>query len=213
MDHRALLEAFSDAGEEAFDVSIVLLVDQSGSMKPFARAVPEAFDRFVESLREGGAAEISRLAVVTFAERGEIALPFTALTAELQLEGYAPEGGTRLVDTVRDVLLALLERTWVEDERVIVAVITDGKDTSSTPEGRWELQSLALRAQAREWTLLTFGIGIDARIAARSLGFPDDPGAAQTLARSAESLFESLAYVSSRSIPPPGVSGVTKRRH
>jgi len=211
MDHRGLLEAFSDTGAEAFGVSIVLLVDQSGSMKPFAPAVPQAFDRFVASLRESGAAESSRLAVVTFAERGEIALPFTALTAEVQLGGYAPEGGTRLVDTVRDVLLALLERTWGEDERVIVAVITDGKDTSSTPEGRWELQSLSLRAQTREWTLLTFGIGIDARIAARSLGFPDDAESAQTLARSAESLFESLAYLSSRSIPP-GVSGVKTKR-
>lgn len=212
MDHQALLEAFSDSGAEAFAVSIVLLVDQSGSMKPFARAVPEAFDRFVASLREGGAAESSRLAVVTFAERGEIALPFTPLTDEVSLDGYAPEGGTRLVDTVRDVLFALLERTWGEDERVVVAVVTDGKDTSSTPEGRWELQSLSLRAQTREWTLLTFGIGTDAHLAARSLGFPDDPESAQTLARSAESLFESLAYVSSRSIPPPGVSGVAPRR-
>jgi Mg-chelatase subunit ChlD len=211
MDHRTLVDAFSDTGAEAFGVSIVLLVDESGSMKPFARSVPEALDRFVGSLREGGAAESSRLAVVTFAERGEIALPFTALTAELRLEGYAPEGGTRLVDTVRDVLLTLLDRTWGEDERVVVAVITDGKDTSSTPEGRWELQSLSLRAQAREWTLLTFGIGTDARVAARSLGFPDDPESAQTLARSAESLFASLAYVSSRSVPP-GVSGVKIRR-
>jgi Mg-chelatase subunit ChlD len=211
MDHRALLEAFSDTGVEAFAVSIVLLVDQSGSMTPFASAVPEAFDRFVQSLREGGAADSSRLAVITFAERGEIALPFTPLMAELRLDRYAPEGGTRLVDTVRDVLLARLERAWGEDERVIVAVVTDGKDTSSTPDGRWELQSLSLRAQTRDWTLLTFGIGTDARIAARSLGFPDDPQSAQTLARSAESLFESLAYVSSRSLPP-GVSGV-KIRH
>lgn len=211
MDHQALLEAFSDTGAEAFGVSIVLLVDQSGSMKPFASTVPEAFDRFVESLRGSAAAESARLAVVTFAERGEIMLPFTPLTAELRLDAYAPEGGTRLVDTVRDVLLALLERTWGDDERVLVTVITDGKDTSSTPEGRWELQSLSLRAQTREWTLLTFGIGTDARIAARSIGFPDDAESAQTLARSSESLFESLAYVSSRSIPP-GVSGVKTRR-
>ncbi|HEX8791949.1 MAG TPA: hypothetical protein VF765_13435 [Polyangiaceae bacterium] len=152
MDHQALMDAFSDAGAEAFHVSIVLVVDQSGSMKPFASAVPDAFDRFVASLREGGAAESSRL-----------------------------------------------------------AVITDGKDTSSTPEGRWELQSLSLRAQTREWTLLTFGIGTDGRVAARSLGFPDDAESAQTLARSADSLFESLAVVSSRSIPP-GASGVVRRR-
>lgn len=212
MDHRELMQAFSDTDADAFRVSIVLLVDQSGSMKPFARAVPEAFDRLVDSLREGGAAESSRLAVVTFSERGAIALGFTPLTPEVRLEGYAPEGGTRLVDTVRDVLMALLERSWGEDERVVVAVITDGKDTSSTPEGRWELQSLSLRAQSREWTLLTFGIGTDARNAARSLGFPDDPESARTLARSAESLFESLAVVSSRSMPP-GVSGVIKREH
>jgi Mg-chelatase subunit ChlD len=211
MDHQDLADAFSDRGAESFQVSIVLLVDQSGSMKPFGRAVPEAFDRFVESLRKGGSAETSRLAVVTFAERGRVALVFTPLTEDLRLEGYAPEGGTRLVDTVRDVLLALLERTSPKEERVVVAVITDGKDTSSTPEGRWELQSLSMRAQARGWTLLMFGIGTDAQVAARSLGFPDDTDSAQTLARRAESLFESLAHVSSRSIPP-GVSGVKIRR-
>jgi hypothetical protein len=68
-----------------------------------------------------------------------------------------------------------------------------------------------MRAQARGWTLLMFGIGTDAQVAARSLGFPDDTDSAQTLARRAESLFESLAHVSSRSIPP-GVSGVKIRR-
>jgi hypothetical protein len=60
--------------------------------------------------------------------------------------------------------------------------------------------------------LLTFGIGTDAQIAARSIGFPDDPDSAQTLERRSESLFESLAYVSSRSIPPGTESVVRKRR-
>jgi len=211
MDPQALRDALADTGPETFLVSIMLVVDKSGSMKPFARAVPEAVDHFVHTLREREAADRCRLAVVTFAERGEIALAFTPLMGEVSLHDYAPEGGTRLIDTVRDVLLVLLERPWGEDERVVVAVITDGKDTSSTPDGRWELQSLSLRARSRDWTLLTFGIGTDAANAARSMGFPEDPQSAQTLARSAESLFESLAVVSSRSIPP-GTSGVVRRR-
>lgn len=211
MDLQALRDALADTGQDPFLVSIVLVVDESGSMKPFARAVPEAVEHFVQTLRQREVAARCRLAVVTFAERGEIALGFTPLTDPVSLRDYAPEGGTRLVDTVRDVLLVLLDRPWGEDERVVVAVITDGKDTSSNPDGRWELQSLSLRARSREWTLLTFGIGTDAANAARSMGFPEDPQSAQTLARSAESLFESLAVVSSRSIPP-GTSGVVRRR-
>jgi Mg-chelatase subunit ChlD len=211
VDHLALQQALADTETEPFLVSIVLIVDKSGSMQAFAQTVPEAVEHFVSVLRAGNAAERARLAVVTFAERGEIAMGFTPLTGDVRLLDYAPEGGTRLVDTVRDVLLVLLDRTWNEDERVVVAVVTDGKDTSSTPDGRWEVQSLSLRARARDWTLLTFGIGTDGVVAARSLGFPDDPESAQTLARRAESLFDSLAYVSSRSIPP-GVSGVVSRR-
>jgi Mg-chelatase subunit ChlD len=207
MNHDELREAFADVGAEPFGVSIVLMVDSSGSMKPFAGAVPEAVDRFVKTLREVHAADTCRLAIVTFAERGEIALGFTPLTADVGLPRFEPEGGTRLVDTVRDVMVVLLQREWSDGEHVVVAIITDGKDTASSPEGRWEMQSLALRARARDWTLLTFGIGTDALVAARSLGFPDDPASAQTLERRAESLFESLASVSSRSIPP-GASGV-----
>jgi Mg-chelatase subunit ChlD len=211
MDLLSLQQALADAGSESFfQVSIVLLVDKSGSMKAFAKTVPEAVDHFVTSLRDANAADRCRLAVVTFAERGELAVGFTPLTNDVRLADYAPDGGTRLADTVRDVLLVLLDRTWSDDERVVVAVITDGKDTSSTPEGLWEVKSLSLQAQARDWTLLTFGIGTSAVVAARTIGFPDDPDSAQSLARSPESLFESLAYVSSRSIPPTQ-SGVVRR--
>jgi hypothetical protein len=42
-------------------------------------------------------------------------------TGDVRLVDYVPEGGTRLVDTVRDVLLVLLDRAWNEDERVVVA--------------------------------------------------------------------------------------------
>jgi Mg-chelatase subunit ChlD len=211
MDPLALQQALADVDPEPFLVSIILLVDKSGSMKAFARTVPEAVEHLVSVLRQGNAADRCRLAVITFAERGEIAMGFTPLTDDVRLGGYEPEGGTRLVDTVRDVLLVLLDRAWHEDERVVVAVVTDGKDTSSTPEGRWEVQSLSLRARSRDWTLLTFGIGTDGVVAARSLGFPDDPESAQTLARRAESLFDSLAYVSSRSIPP-AQSGMKRKR-
>jgi Mg-chelatase subunit ChlD len=211
VDPLELQRALADTDPEPFLVSIVLIVDKSGSMKAFARTVPEAVEHLVTVLRSGDAADRCRLAVVTFAERGEIAMGFTPLSSDVRLVDYAPEGGTRLVDTVRDVLLVLLDRAWNEGERVVLAVVTDGKDTASTPEGRWEVQSLSLRARARDWTLLTFGIGTDGVVAARSLGFPDDPESAQTLARRAESLFDSLAYVSSRSIPP-AQSGVTRRR-
>jgi Mg-chelatase subunit ChlD len=210
MDPVALQHALADAGDASFLASIVLIVDRSGSMQPFAQTVPEAVAHFVDVLRAGRAADRSRLAVVTFAERGEVALGFTPLTSDVRLRDYVPEGGTRLVDTVRDVLLVMLDRAWNDDERVVVAVVTDGRDTSSTPEGRWELQSLSLRARARDWTLLTFGIGTDGVVAARSLGFPDDPESAQTLARRAESLFDSLAYVSSRSLPPGASRGVSQ---
>jgi Mg-chelatase subunit ChlD len=210
VDPRELEQALADGGPEPFVVSVVLVVDQSGSMKPFAEAVPAAFDQLVGSFLASPDAERARLAVVTFAERGELTLGFTPPGPDVHLRDYAPEGGTRLVDTVRDVLLAMVAHRFGDDERVVVAVITDGKDTASTPDSRWEVQALASRALARDFVLLTFGIGTDAANAARTLGFPDDPASAQTLARRAESLFESLSAVTSRSIPP-GVSGVRGR--
>jgi Mg-chelatase subunit ChlD len=206
VDPRDLLNALTEAGSEPFVVSVVLVVDQSGSMKPFARAVPEAFDELLERYLASPDAERTRIAVVTFAERGELSLGFSRPSPDLHLVDYAPEGGTRLVDTVRDVLLAMLEHRFGEEERVVVAVITDGKDTVSTPDSRWEVKALAGRALARDFVLLTFGIGTDAANAARTLGFPDDAAFAQTLAHRAESLFESLNVVSSHSVPP-GVSG------
>src|SRR5580704_5667294 len=102
MDSNELEQALADTGAERFLVSIVLLVDKSGSMKAFAQTVPEAVEHFVTVLRQGNAADRCRLAVVTFAERGEIAMGFTPLTADVRLANYEPEGGTRLVETVRD---------------------------------------------------------------------------------------------------------------
>jgi Mg-chelatase subunit ChlD len=210
VDPRELEQALADdGGPEPFLVSVVLVVDESGSMKPFAQAVPAAFDDLVARFLESPEHARTRIAVVTFAERGELSLGFTAPRPDLHLDGYAPEGGTRLVDTVRDVLIALLAHSFDDDERIVVAVITDGKDTASTPDSRWEVKALATRALARDFVLLTFGIGTDATHAARTLGFPEDAASAQTLARRAESLFDSLAVVGSRSIPP-GVSGVRR---
>jgi Mg-chelatase subunit ChlD len=210
VDPRDLLQALTEGGPEPFAVSVVLVVDRSGSMLPFASAVPAAFDDLVGRYLESEHAERTRIAVVTFAERGELLIPFSAPSPDLHLPGYAPEGGTRLVDTVRDVLLSMLEHRFDDDERVVVAVITDGKDTASTHDSRWEVKALASRALARDFVLLTFGIGTDASFAARTLGFPEDAASAQTLARRAESLFESLGTVSSRSMPP-GVSGILRR--
>jgi Ca-activated chloride channel homolog len=119
------IETFNEATSP---VSIILALDESGSMRKAADAVKAAATSFVSALR----AE-DRLAVMRFSDgvvvNGE---PTTARSEGLKaIETFTPHGGTALYDAVNDALTRLKK---IEGRRVIV-VLTDGRDENNAGNG------------------------------------------------------------------------------
>jgi VWFA-related protein len=118
-----------DAFEEALTpVSILLVLDSSGSMRKDAQAVIDAAKTFVRALPSQ-----DKLAVMTFADRPELAHDLTT-NREWSLEAigrYAANGGTALYDAMFESL-ARLKRA---DGRTAIVVMTDGRDENNPGTG------------------------------------------------------------------------------
>jgi len=150
------VEQFVDSFQEATaPVSLVLVLDQSGSMKRVGDAVKEAAYRFVGAIRKEDS-----LGVALFADRPELVQDLTKdrEDAGAAIDQYVPKGGTALYDA-----LALgMERLQRVQGRRALVVLTDGRDENDagTAPGSVrpfpEIQRLAFEIDA---TIFAIGMG------------------------------------------------------
>jgi VWFA-related protein len=118
----------SSQGGERIPLSVVLVLDNSGSMGPNMRFLQEAVLNFVYKLEE-----VDQALVVSFNESVKGSADFTGDTDRLErfVEGMQAWGGTSLFDAVQ----YSLGRIKDQPGRKALVVFTDGDDTtSSTPE-------------------------------------------------------------------------------
>jgi len=118
----------STAGEERIPLSVVLVLDNSGSMGPNMRFLQEAVLNFVYKLEE-----VDQAMVVSFNESVKGSAEFTGDTDRLErfVDGMQAWGGTSLYDATQ----YSLDRIKNQPGRKAVIVFSDGDDTtSSTPE-------------------------------------------------------------------------------
>ncbi len=153
------VEQVIDAFHEAVaPVSIVLALDESGSMRRSAAAVVSAAHEFVDALRPEDS-----LAPLLFADQAVFAHDLTkdrdAVTKAI--DGYVANGGTALYDALADAM-ARLKR--VEGRRAIV-VLTDGRDENNPGTGPGSLRTLEeVIAMVRDTNAVIFAIGLGARV-------------------------------------------------
>ena len=148
-----------DAFQEVVDpVSIVMAVDESGSMKKSADSVREASRQFVRSVRPEDS-----LALVMFADKVRFAhvLATNRDWSFKALDKYTPIGGTALYDAVWDSLQHLQE---VKGRRALV-VLTDGRDENNpgTAPGSEHTLDDVLRLQKTVGATV-FGIGLGTKV-------------------------------------------------
>jgi Ca-activated chloride channel family protein len=149
------IETFQEA---TTPVTIVLALDQSGSMARSADKVVEAATGFVQALRPE-----DWLGVITFADKSMVA---HGMTQERQdtleaIAGYKAIGGTALYDGLCDSVLMLKQYKG----RKAIVVLTDGRDENNpgTAPGSvrtWE-QVLGL---VRETEVAVFPVGLGTKI-------------------------------------------------
>jgi Ca-activated chloride channel family protein len=144
--------------EATTPVTMVLALDQSGSMKQSADKVVEAATAFVGALRPE-----DWLGVITFSDRSMVAHGMTQeRESTLQaIAAYKAEGGTALYDALCDSVLMLKQYKG----RKAVVVLTDGRDEDNPGTGpgstrTWE-QVIGL---FREVDVTAFAVGLGTKI-------------------------------------------------
>jgi VWFA-related protein len=134
-------------GEEKVPLSVVLVLDTSGSMKGNLPFLQEAATSFVYKLQDVDAA-----LVVSFNESVKGSVEFTKDPDRLEkvISGLQAWGGTSLYDAIRYGI----DRIKGQSGRKALVVFTDGEDTtSSTPK-----RDVIDFARATEATIYTLGI-------------------------------------------------------
>lgn len=172
----------------------ILILDSSGSMDKYGGVPQECVNRHFYQLQSPPDGRKQYCTVISFADRYEILVPVTAAPDLPFLTNYKAAGGTLLFETVYQVLKVFLkmQESSATDVKIIVGVFSDGDDTASDKPRRQpgKVQTIAKLAKNKGWELMSFGIGIDAKELARSMGFPDDDAHAQTVEASPQGLEE-----------------------
>jgi VWFA-related protein len=142
----------SGPGEERIPLSVVLVLDTSGSMNRSLRFLQEAVLSFVYKLEE-----VDSALVVSFNESVKASVEFTKDTDRLErfVEGLQAWGGTSLYDALH----YSLGRVKDEPGRKAIIVFSDGADTTSS---------------MKEQEVVDYARGVEATV--YSIGFQGQPG-------------------------------------
>jgi Ca-activated chloride channel homolog len=145
---------------ERVPLSIVLVLDTSGSMKDNMHFLQEAVLNFVYKLEE-----VDTALVVSFNESVKGSAEFTGDTDRLErfVEGLQAWGGTSLYDAIH----YSLGRIKDQPGRKALVVFTDGADTTSTMQDR----EVVDYARAVEATVYTIGFKGSGMMASSPRGF------------------------------------------
>jgi Ca-activated chloride channel family protein len=185
------IETFHEATNP---LSIVLALDESGSMRKAADAVKAAAMSFVAALRPE-----DRLAVMRFSNGAVLERdPSTARSdSRKAIEAYAPHGGTALYDAIHASLVRLKS---VEGRRVAV-VLTDGRDENNAgtgPGSATTFDQLLKTLRDAQTTVFTIAVGSNVdrarleQIAAESAGESYFPETVDTLPAEYARIIEDL---------------------
>jgi Ca-activated chloride channel family protein len=169
------IETFQEATSP---VSIVLALDESGSMRKAADAVKAAATSFVAALRPEDKLGVMRFSDAAVLDRD----PSTARSDSLKtIDAYTPRGGTALYDAINESLVRLKS---IEGRRVAV-VLTDGRDENNAGTGPGSVTTfdqLLKTLRETQATVFTIALGSNVdrerleRIATESAGesyFPE----------------------------------------
>lgn len=147
---------------------VTFVLDRSGSMKSCWDSTIEAFNGFVDGLRDtpqidftlvqfdhhGGVMDLNKVCVATPIKDAP----------KLDRENYVPRGSTPLIDAAYTVIKAvetsLLDKP--KDTKVVICIQTDGEENCSRTYNWEQLASLVKEKQDLGWQFNFMGAGIDA---------------------------------------------------
>lgn len=153
------------------DSRIYFLLDNSTSMLRIAAEALDGYNTFVEEQRKVKGK--SKITLITFHDKINV-LYRDADLAEvkpLMFEQYAPRGMTSLYDAIASILSEVKSTSRPKNEKVIIAILTDGEDTSSQQHTYHSVQPLMNSVQNElGYEVIFVGTNINAKAVAGNMG-------------------------------------------
>lgn len=155
--------------------AILMILDRSGSMSPLADDTVGGFNAFIEQQKkEPGDALVTLLLFDHNHETVFSAQPIGSVEA-LTTKKYIPGGNTALLDAVGrgvcDLERALVSMGDGRPGKVIVVIMTDGRENASREYKREQIQKLVQeKSKNYGWSFLFLGANVDAFAEAGHIG-------------------------------------------
>ncbi|AMY12274.1 VWFA-related Acidobacterial domain protein [Luteitalea pratensis] len=158
-----VLQAVESFQEAVAPVSILIALDQSGSMRGTEAEVRSAALSFVDAVRDE-----DRIGIVTFSDDASMITDLTLSRAipRQSIASYRTSGGTALLDGIA----ISLDRLATSEGRKAIVVMTDGRDENAAGTGPGSRRTLArVLDQIREVDAAIFAIGLGPNVDRASL--------------------------------------------
>ena len=157
--------------------AIALVVDRSGSMESVAEDTKGGVKQFITAQKQhSGKASFT---LVQFDHEYQVLNDFSDLSKVDEnafTKQYAPRGSTALLDAIGRTVIEMSQKIekMVLSERpahVIVAIVTDGLENSSSEFTIAKIKKLIEEKQAQGWDFVFLGADLNAITVAQNYGF------------------------------------------
>lgn len=137
---------------------IILMLDESGSMGNQRATAIDAVNLFISKQKEESPDDICLVDFITFNDDWKRIITNTKIEdmKQIELASYNPNGGTALYDS----LWGVIDKHITESE-VMLVVMTDGCDTSSSHHDRGQLKErLTSLNKEKDWQIIWLGADV-----------------------------------------------------
>lgn len=145
---------------------IIFVLDNTGSMMSYKEETISGFNEYMEHIKQ----EIPK-AFFTLVKFNSLGIEFensklVKKTEFLTSETYNPTGATPLLDTLGEVITKYSDKKG----KILVSILTDGEENSSTEYKRADIVNLIKEKEAKGWTFTYLGANQDAFQEAGQIG-------------------------------------------
>lgn len=150
------------------NVDIVVVLDESGSMGSIKSDVIGSFNQFLKTQKEDGDDAFITLVKFNDSVTRVIERDVLSKAAEINDKTYTPCGTTALYDAIANAISFVASKNT--NNKVIVAIITDGYENSSKESTKAQIQNLIKAKEDLGWEFVFLAANMDACSISREIG-------------------------------------------
>lgn len=162
MDNTHVIDQLLADHKQTYD-QLIVIIDKSGSMKSILTDAQGGINSFIDQQKQGP--RPAKLLLVEF--NGDVIKHENIDIKDVGSYQMMPVGGTALYDAIGKTIT---EYSHQGDEKVIVAIVTDGEENASKQFTKSAVAELVQMRQDQGWEFVYLGANLDTFNEAQSLG-------------------------------------------